>query len=130
MSRLVSDKAAHLKRVISLRKRLDKLAQFMEKLLLEFEDVSKSNLKEASHSYVRMLNKLHHEFDIDDSLQKKMQREIYGLLLSSVNSSDHRHVVQECQAVTKKSAQALRERLKLVDLEIQSIESPEDKEND
>lgn len=130
MSRLVSDKAAHLKRVLSLRKRLDKLAQFMEKMIFEFEDVSKSDLKEASHSYVRMLNKLHHEFDIEDALQKQMQGEIYGLLLSSVNKSDHRHVVMECQSVTKKSLEALRSRIKLVDLEIQNIERPEDKDND
>lgn len=123
MARVVNDKDSHRRRLVSLRKRLVKLSEFFDKLLSNFDEVAPKDVREASHSYVRMLNKIHHEFDIADDLQKQMQGDIYALLLSSVNRNDHRNVVHECNVVSKRSKDALMLRVKVIESELAAEDS-------
>jgi len=119
MARLVADKDAHINRLTSLLTRTKKLISFFEKIQNTFQVVHSAELKTAAHSYVRMLSKLYYEFDIDDEAQKKIQSDIYAMLLSSVNKKNYRDVISACTSTTNTAISALTTRLQALELEIE-----------
>lgn len=122
MARLVGDKKAHIQRLTSLKSRIGKLLSYFEKLVNEFSNVKQHELKDAAHSYVRILTKLYNNFDIDDNVEADLHRELYALLFSASADTDYRHVVDTCNEFTTRGITSLNARLAAVNVEIDNAE--------
>ncbi len=119
MARIVSDKGDHLKRLMDLANRIRKLLSYLDKCEMEFLDVRKADLKVASAAYVRILNKLHMEFDIDDKIQRVLHAEIYHKYLGAVDRNDYERTLQACRNANRESHRSLTAKLASINKEIE-----------
>jgi len=122
MARIVGDKKAHIQRLVSLKSRIGKLISYFDKLLGGFANIKANELKDAAHSYVRILTKLYINFDIDDKVESELHKDLYALLFSASSNTDYKHVVDSCNEFTKRGIASLKSKAEAVSVEIENAE--------